>query len=222
MPYYKINSRFGEKMKKIILLTIAASSIYARSYDYYSCDDLYSRYKSEYNNASGQYAYRKQDAYTHYCNEILGKAPDKSSYSVNEPEDQIKFLEIQKRTLGIACTQIAKGIQVSYKHEYCDILRSFDIAQVSQNTSMPAVNEIKPIQRKQIDPAIQYKNTPQLELNELHIYGINVVSNFKNKMDTILIESSTGRYAIPIKDVRDAKRINFTPELSQKLDALLH
>jgi len=208
-------------MKKMFLLLIAVSSM-ARSYNYYSCDDLYSQYKSDYNDASGQYSYRKEDAYKRYCIEGLGKAPDKSSYSINEPEDQIRFLEIQKRTLGVACMQIAKGIQISYKHEYCDILRSFDIEQISKNTSIPTANESKTIQRKQIDPAIQYKNTPQLELNELHIYGINVISNFKNKIDTILIESSTGRYAIPVQDLRGAKRINFTPELSQRLDALLH
>lgn len=208
-------------MKKTFLLLIAVSSM-VRAYDYYSCDNLYDSYKRSYNQASGQYSMYKEQAYRHNCIEILGKAPDKSNYLINEPEDQVRYLEIQKRTLGVACKQIEKGIQILYKHEYCDLLRSFDVAQVSQHTSTTTVNEIKPVQRKQIDPAIQYKNTPQLELNELHIYGINAVSNFKNKIDTILIEASTGRYAIPVNDLKDAKRINFTPELSQRLDALLY
>lgn len=207
-------------MKKVFLLLIAVSSAYAGSYNYYNCDSLYGSYKNAYNDASGKNSYNrnKEDIYKRYCIEQLGKAPDKSSYAIAEPEDQVRFLEIQKRTLGVACEQIQKGIEISYKHEYCEILRSLDNV---QPTLKIVENEVKQIQRKEIDPAIQYKNTPQLELGELHIYGINTLSNFKNKTDTILIESSTGRYAIPAKDLRDAKRINFTSELSQRLDALL-
>lgn len=208
-------------MKKTLLLLIAVSSM-ARSYDNYSCDDLYRRYKSDYNDASGQYSYRKQDAYRKYCSEVLGKAPDKGSYFIEEPEDQVKFLEIQKRTLGVACSQIEQGLQISYKHEYCNILRSFDVEQVSQNTSKPMVNEIKPIQRKQIDPAVQYKKAPQLKLSDLQIYGVTNIRAFRDQKEIIMIESSTGNFALPKSKIMSAERINFTPELSQKIDVLIY
>jgi hypothetical protein len=206
-------------MKKSILLVVAVTSIYARSYNYYNCDSLYDSYKREYNNASGKSSYNEETAYQRYCFEILGKAPDKSSYSISEPEDQVRFLEIQKRTLGVACEQIQKGIEISYKHEYCDILRSFDTN--VQNTPKLVENEVKQTQRKKIDPAKEYKNTPQLKMSELHIYGITNIKYFRDKKDIVMVESLTGNFALPLSVIASAERINFTSALSQKIDTLI-
>ncbi len=73
-----------------------------------------------------------------------------------------------------------------------------------------------------IEPAVRYKNTPQLKVNELHIYNVTDVKYFRDKKDVVMIESSTGNFALPISEIVNAERINFTPTLSQKIDAIVN
>jgi len=213
-------------MKKLILLSVAVSTIYASKYN---CQYLYTAYKSHYNNLS-LYNYRNaypnardldqrlRDVYQKYCIEQLGQAPDKSSYSIQEPEDQIKFLENQKRTLGVACVQIERKLEISYESEYCAILNTFNSYPITENTQKPIQLTPQPIQRKPIDPAVEYKKAPQLMLSNLQIYGVTNIKAFRDQKETVMVESATGNYALPKSDLMNAERINFTTELTQKMD----
>ncbi|MCK9373426.1 MAG: hypothetical protein M0P91_09520 [Sulfuricurvum sp.] len=201
-------------MKKIILATIAVSSLYARSYIYdYSCDSLYSDYKESYYDISHSNYFR----YDTYCKE-LGKKLDRSIFSSPEEEARAneEYLKHQQLTLGIACEQIIKKIPVYYKKDYCAIFESKQVAQQAIQATAP---NLEP--KKQIDPAIQYKNTPQLKLSKLHIYGITNIEYFRDKKNIIMVESSTGNFALPLTEIVNAERINFTTELSQKINDVL-
>jgi len=209
-------------MKKIIFLLVMEYVIYAggtyrRMLN--DCNQMYIQYKLQYTLASNS---RSTDR---LCSQL--GIVDRRSFMIEDPQDEIDYLEYQKKTLGLACEQIRRGTLVSYKNDYCIYVMTSNIQPLTKKASedqkfIAEQYYNKAQAAKVIDPSIQYKNTPQLELNELHIYGINTMSVFKNKKDMILIESSTGRFAIPVQEVRDAKRINFTAELTQKLDALLY
>lgn len=208
-------------MKKTILLFLLTSSLYASGYYkrmLYDCDQMYSAYKNDYNLVT-YFAQRSSMISFDPCIK-LGKV-NRSSSLIEEAQDEIDFLEFQKKTLGIACEQVKQGIKISFKSEYCGNLYSV----TSIHADTPAKNEIKKnettIEIKKIDPAIKYKKSPQLKLSNLHIYGVSNITPFREQKEILMIESSLGNYALPKNKLINAEKINFTPELSQKLDELL-
>lgn len=210
-------------MKKLILLTLITSSIYASGFSKSmmgDCNYMYTMYKSDYRSV---YYYVQHSNITRFdpCTE-LGKVKRTSSF-IEEAQDEIYFLEYQKKTLGLACEQVKQGIEISYKSEYCKNLTSSSSQQIvySEPVKKQTVQYQKQVEIKQIDPAIKYKNTPQLILSKLRIYNITNITYFREQKEFILIESSIGNYAIPKNEIVNAERINFTSGLSQKLDNLL-
>lgn len=202
-------------MKKALLLLFLASLTYARPYLYdYSCNSLYDDYKESYSKISQNNYFM----YDYYCKE-LGKKLDRIEFS--SPEEEMianeEYLKHQQLTLGIACEQITKQIPVYYKKNYCELIQSNNVQKVQKTTRA----DVSKVELKQIAPSVQYKNTPQLKMKETHIYGINDIKLFRDKKDTVLIESSIGNFAVPIKDLKEAERINFTVELSHKLNTLI-
>lgn len=209
-------------MKQILFILIMTSSIYASGYYkrmLYDCDQMYSAYKNDYRLVA-YFAERSGMVGFDPCTK-LGKV-NRSSSLIEEAQDEVDFLEFQRKTLGVACEQIKMGIKISFKSEYCNNGLSTN----SQPTITQANNEPKKYEEsvpvKQIDPAIKYKKSPQLKLSKLHIYDIRNITYFREQKEIILIESSLGNYAIPKNELTNAERINFTPELSQRLDALLY
>ena len=207
-------------MKKIVLLLIVATSLYASGYYkrmLENCDQMYSAYKNDYKLVT-YFAERSSLISFDPCTK-LGKV-NRSSSLIEEAQDEIDFLEFQQKTVGIACEQVKKGINISFKSDYCSHLSSTN----SQSMDKPINSEIKQyevsVQKKQIDPAVQYKKAPQLKLSNMHIYGIKNITYFRDKKDIVMIESSTGNFALPLNVIVSAERINFTSELSQKIDAL--
>lgn len=208
-------------MNKLALLVIMISAIfgndnYRKKLD--DCNMMYIFYKSEYQIVSNAKYYDP-------CLK-LGKV-DRSGFDIEEPQDEIDYLEYQKKTLGLACEQVSKKEQVLFKNDYCLFLRSSQKQQFSQNDSKVNSNNaqqfIQPnIQAKIIDPSIKFKNSPQLKMPTLHVYGVKNISYFRDKAEIVLIESEIGNYAVPAQEVKKAERINFKSELSQSLDALLH
>lgn len=202
---------------KIIILSIIFMMSLEASEGYYkktlrNCDLMYSLYKINYSYASSS------------CLK-LGKV-DRASLMIEEAQDEIDFLEFQQKTLGIACEQVKNGIPVSFKNDYCArIMNSSTVQQeskisTSSNSDMLQQNDKESNQVNRIDPAIEYKNSPQLQMNKLQIYGVNNLSYFRDRLDIIMVESSTGNFAVPKTEIINAKRINFTPQLSEKIDTL--
>lgn len=209
-------------MKKTLLLLLITSSLYASGYYkkmIYDCDQMYSTYKNDYSLVT-YFAQRSSMISFDPCSK-LGKV-NRSSSLIEEAQDEVDFLEFQKRTLGVACQQVKQGIKVSYKSEYCSSL--YTVTSIQADT--PTKNEIQkyaaPIQIKQIDPALKYKKSPQLKLSKLHIYDVRNITHFREQKEIIMVESSLGSYAIPKNELISAEKINFTPELIQQLDILLH
>lgn len=201
---------------KMFLLLIIVSSTYAEPYIYnYGCDSLYDDYKKSYSKISSNDYYM----YKYYCKE-LGKQLDRIEFS--SPEEEIRaneeYLKYQQLTLGIACEQITKQIPVYYKKNYCELIQSNNVEKVHKPTQVDAPKvELK----KEVAPSVQYKNTPQLKIKEMHIYDVTEIKYFRDKKDIIMVESSTGNFAIPLTEIESAKRINFTPELSKQIDILI-
>jgi len=204
-------------VNQIILYLFIAISLEAANGFYTEklndCNYLYSIYKIKYQYASSA------------CLQ-LGKV-DRTSAFIEEAQDEVDFLEFQKKTLGVACEQVQNGIPVSFKNNYCERIMNGSIIQQESKISTQANSDKVQQYDKQssdvkvVDPAIQYKNSPQLQLNKLHIYGVNNFSYFRDRTDTIMVESSIGNFAIPKIELINSKRINFTSELSQKLDTLV-
>jgi hypothetical protein len=204
-------------MKKILLLLVAVSYMYSKPYIYdYSCDSLYDDYKDSYENISSV----NFSSYDYYCKK-LGVKRDRIEFSSPEEEARAneEYLRHQQLTLGVACEQVIKKIPVYYKKDYCQLLQSNSAEKVQKTTQLDTP---KVVPKQVVEPAVRYKNTPQLKVNELHIYNVTDVKYFRNKTDVVMIESSTGSFAIPISEIVNAERINFTPTLSQKIDAIVN
>lgn len=172
-----------------------------------NCDNMYLQYRYSY-----QYA-------QHNCSD-LGKIP-KLDLSINEAQDEIDFLEYQQKTLGVACEQIKNDMPLLYKSEYCHLLmNNLLFQQKPQETSNQNIqsNDKRAIP---IDPAIQYKNAPQVKMKKLHIYDVKDMEYFRDKKEIIFIKSSIGNFAVPIEELQNAETINFTQELMQKMSMLL-
>ncbi len=210
-------------MKKMVLLAMVVSSVYAR-YDYdYSCDALYSDYKGAYSNVNASSLhYGYSYGYRTYC-KTLGEKLDRSNFSSAEEEAHAnaEYLKHKKRTYGVACAQIQKNIPVYYKKEYCDIVQSIDDQESGQSRVRVSTPTPQPVQRAPIDPAVQYKKAPQLKIGALKMYGVKDIKPFRDQTETLMVESATGNFALPKNDLINAEKINFTPELSVKFQTLL-
>lgn len=204
-------------MKKIIFSLFIVVSLEAAN-GYYKkllsdCNQMYSLYKINYAYASVQ------------CLK-LGQV-NRTSLAIEEAQDEVDFLEFQKKTLGVACEQVKNGIPVSFKNDYCErVMNSSTIQQESKISTQSNSDKLQQYdkqsnQAKIIDPAIQYKNSPQLQMSKLQIYGVSNLSYFRDRSDIIMVESSIGSFAVPKTEILNAKQINFTPQLSKKIDALI-
>ncbi|WP_321778193.1 hypothetical protein [Sulfurimonas sp.] len=56
-----------------------------------------------------------------------------------------------------------------------------------------------------------FKNKPQLKLDELHILGINSIKLFKK--DKLIIKATNGTFALPRDKFDEAEKINFNEKL---------
>jgi hypothetical protein len=70
---------------------------------------------------------------------------------------------------------------------------------------------------KAIQLSEKYKNAPQIISEKFQIYNVTKISNFRNETDKIMIESSSGNFAIPKKLITTASILHFTPELTTQL-----
>lgn len=207
-------------MKKMLLLLVIEYVIYAGGGSYgrmlNNCNSMYMQYKLQYRFVS--YPGLKN----RYCSQ-LGTV-DKQNLMIEDPQDEIDYLEYQKKTLGLACEQVSRGIEVSYKNEYCIYVMTSNIQPLAKKASedkkfIAEEYQSRAKEAKVIDPSIQYKNNPQLIMDKLQIYGVKNISNFRDKTDTVLIESAIGRFAVPVIELKEAKCINLTLELTQKFNS---
>jgi hypothetical protein len=74
---------------------------------------------------------------------------------------------------------------------------------------------------KQIPLSVKYKDTPQIISEKFQIYNVTKISNFRSETDKMMIESSSGTYAIPKDLIKDASIRYFTPELTIQLNQYL-
>jgi len=65
-----------------------------------------------------------------------------------------------------------------------------------------------------------YLNTPQIVLPKVHIYDVKKLSYFRNKKEIIFIKAGSGNYAIPKKELKEAKYLFLTEALQKRLVAL--
>lgn len=79
----------------------------------------------------------------------------------------------------------------------------------------------QPNRSKQIPLSETYKDSPQLISDQFQIYNITKISPFRNTTDTIMIESSSGTFAIPKDLIKSATKIHLTPEIINQLNQLL-
>ena len=88
------------------------------------------------------------------------------------------------------------------------------VPQLQENKVMPK-EEVK-IQHTHYEApnyAKLYKNTPQIVLPKQHIYGITQLSHFRDNPNSILVQASSGSFAIPLQDFQSAEYLFFTKEL---------
>ncbi len=75
---------------------------------------------------------------------------------------------------------------------------------------------------KQILLSEKYKDAPQIISEVLQIYNVIKISNFRTETNKIMIESSSGIYAIPKELIKNASIRYFTPELTIQLNQYLN
>ena len=66
------------------------------------------------------------------------------------------------------------------------------------------------IEKEKYNP-VKFKNTPQIKLGKLHIYGITSIEVFKK--DKWMIKGSNGTFALPKDKFEEAEKINFNSDL---------
>ncbi len=205
-------------MKIFILALLVSTTLYS---DYYknillSCDRMFVDYKTEYSLL--RFGIDK-------CNN-LGRY-DLLNSNIKEPEDIRYFLEYQKNTLGIACKQVKQKQRVYFKSEYCgyyelymlNLVNEVQRGQSRQNAKQEQDSSVyKP--KKKPNYSQIYKSSPQIKTSKVHIFDIKNITPFRDKKDIVLIEASSGNYALPIDEVGKSEKINFTLELSGQLDLL--
>mgnify|MGYP006971714644 CR=1 FL=1 len=76
----------------------------------------------------------------------------------------------------------------------------------NQNYAYAEQNSIKEKERPDL-----YKNTPQIKLGDLHIYGIKSIEPFKD--NKYIIKAVNRTFALPKDKLNEAEKINFTSEL---------
>ena len=64
--------------------------------------------------------------------------------------------------------------------------------------------------RKEYNPK-DFRNKPQIKLDELHILGIQSIKPFKN--NKYIIKAANGTFALPKEKLEKAKKINFNSKL---------
>ena len=218
-------------MKLFMLFFVFLSFVHAKGFygeKLKSCDSMYSEYRDDYIRIN-------QDHYKNYSmsdkNHPCSKINELNTYEkalIYEKIDEKQALEVKSKTLGVACYQKKWGIEMLYQTGYCNRYVYTDPSKTEQfqidepkyakNTpQMPAQQTIVPKQ----DLAKIHKNSPQLVLENLHIYDVQKMSFFRKQNDVVMIESSTGNYAIPKHELVAAKRINFTSQLEENINSLL-
>lgn len=64
--------------------------------------------------------------------------------------------------------------------------------------------------------AQRYKDAPQIVSPQLEVYNITKISPFRDSADKMMIESSSGNFAIPIAVLKTVSTAHFTPELLEQ------
>jgi len=62
----------------------------------------------------------------------------------------------------------------------------------------------------------RYKDAPQIVSPQLEAYNISKISPFRDSTDKVMIESSSGNFAIPIAVLKTVSTAHFTPELLEQ------
>ena len=62
----------------------------------------------------------------------------------------------------------------------------------------------------------RYKDAPQIVSPQLEVYNITKISPFRDSTDKVMIESSSGNFAIPIAVLKTVSTAHFTPELLEQ------
>lgn len=218
-------------MKLFILFFVFLSFVYGEghySWRLKNCSSMYREYRDYYTKISQDYYknYSMSDK-NHPCSQINELKSYEKLY-IYEKIDEKQALEVKSKTLGVACYQKKWGIEMLYQTGYCDRYVYTEPSKTEQfqidepkhakNTSQTPTQQT--IASKQ-DLAKIHKNSPQLVLENLHIYDIQKMSFFRKQNDVVMVESSTGNYAVPKHELMAAKRINFTPQLEENINSLL-
>lgn len=69
--------------------------------------------------------------------------------------------------------------------------------------------------------AQRYKDAPQIVSSQLEAYNITKISPFRDSTDKVMIESSSGNFAIPIAVLKTVSTSHFTPELLEQWNRLV-
>ncbi len=62
----------------------------------------------------------------------------------------------------------------------------------------------------------RYKDAPQIVSPQFEAYNITKISPFRDSTDTVMIESASGTFAIPIAVLKTVSTSHFTPELLEQ------
>lgn len=207
-----------------ILLLLLFTSLYLFSAGFHgkelkSCDQMYYTYTTEVHKIE---FYKKMikktpSMWTDPCSNIGTITYD---YLIDEEQDKIDFLEIQAKTLGVACEQSKRNEQKLYKSDYCNQYLTQKNTTASKQSNATLLIDSSSNSPK-MDPEIQYKKAPILKTSKASFYAVKKISNFRDREDICMIEADSGNFAVPKVDIIRAERINFTPQLNKLFDAFL-
>lgn len=75
--------------------------------------------------------------------------------------------------------------------------------------------------KKTLPMSEKYKTAPQLKTTDLHLYNITKIDKFRNSSEQIMVESSSGNFALPKNVFESAEILNFTAELNNQKNKAL-
>lgn len=135
--------------------------------------------------------------------EIRGKGLE---LLLKNQENTLLNKRLSKETVKSAKERNAKLLRESRN---CESKRANDEYYSKQRLN---TNNEPIIIRKKLNPK-DFKNTAQLKLDKLHIFGITSIEKFKE--NKLIIKGANGIFALPEDKFNTAEKINFNSELNK-------
>jgi len=93
--------------------------------------------------------------------------------------------------------------------------RHYNNEEISRQSYTNDDNEINTFEKTDFSKG--NKNSPQIIVDDLHLYNVTKITKFRHTKDKVMIKCANGTFMLPKQILKNAKIINFTENLNDML-----